>query len=103
MARKPTPPERKTVNYSVALGLDVIAFLEQQKVPLGFGASAELVRKLIESMRTWFNLPAYMAEAVEKDMERRGLNFFTYVQELLARHAQQLLKAEQEKDVGHKR
>jgi hypothetical protein len=66
------------------------AFLEEQKERLDVQYGADVVREIVEGLRTGFGLPAYQVELLEKEMASRKQNWITYLQELLARRYEQL-------------
>lgn len=92
-----TPPERKTLNYSVAMTVALSKYLESLAAEFELGSGAEVVRKLIEARRTWFALPPYQAARLEEELKARKLSFLTYVQEVLAREYEALSKKDAEK------
>lgn len=51
---------------------------------------AHALRTLISACRTTFWLPPYMVQLLTADMQRRELDLFRYVQELLARRSEEL-------------
>lgn len=97
MARQATPPELKDVSFSVAMPPDLLKFLGEQQKELGYKSVAEVIRRLSESMRSFFGLPPYMVELVRADMERRKLDWFQYVQTLIAERYETLRAEAQHK------
>jgi hypothetical protein len=50
------------------------------------------INRMLESLRTWFGLPAMVAEAVEKDRAALGLGRLEYMQYLVFRRYEALAK-----------
>ena len=78
------------IGFTVKLTPLQYNFLERQKAKLDVQFGADVGREIVEGLRTWFSLPAYQVEVLEKDMASRKLNWITYVQELLARRYEEL-------------
>lgn len=97
MGRPPTDPDKKMVGFTVKLTPQQLAFLDAQKAKLDVQYGADVVREIVEGLRTWFGLPAYQAEVLQKDMASRKLTWITYVQELLARRYELLQQEQQAK------
>lgn len=93
-AAKPSFPQ-----FSIRLYPDDLAFVrELRRRDRAFGDSPrrslnEVIRTLVTAMRTWFGLPRFMAEALEADMRVRGLDLYGYLQDLLARHYEELARS----------
>lgn len=100
MPRKPTPPERKDVNYSVAMPLEMASYLsEVAPVEFRVKSGADVVRLLVSSVRTMWSLPPFMADRLTQDMRERNVTFAELMQDLAARHYEKL----KEHDAGKKR
>jgi len=86
MPKPPEPPtsQRRLVSFTMKLNLAESSFVEDLKEKTGLPA-AEIVRGFLNAFRNWFDLPAYMAAELRKQMEERGLNERQYFSELLAR------------------
>ena len=84
--------------FSIRLSPDDLAFVrELRRRDRAFGDSPrrslnEVIRTLVTAMRTWFGLPRFMAEALAADMRGRGLDLYGYLQDLLARHYEELAR-----------
>lgn len=76
--------QRRLVSFTMKLNPAESKFIEDLKKKTGFPA-AEIVRGFLNAFRNWFDLPAYMAAELRKQMEERGLNERQYFSELLAR------------------
>jgi hypothetical protein len=63
----------------------------RRRRPSAASGVGELIRDYVRCFRTWFQMPPYQAEALEKDCKKRGLNQREYIQEILARHYQEQL------------
>jgi len=87
-------PRKKTpdVNFSVKLAQDDMSFLERLKDQLGYAAIADVLRDIVEALRTTFGLPLYQAERLQQDMAARKMNVIQYLQELLARRYEELAR-----------
>jgi hypothetical protein len=85
MPRPPTDPDKKMLNFSVNLLPDERLYVEELKQALDKQHAGEAVRELIKNLKTFFGLPAYQVEVLQKDMASRKHNWVTYLQELLAR------------------
>ena len=93
-AAKPSFPQ-----FSIRLSPDDLEFVrELRRRDRAFGDSPrrslnEVIRTLVSAMRTWFGLPRFMTEALEADMRVRGLDLYGYLQDLLARHYEELSRS----------
>lgn len=85
MGRPPTDPDKKLIGFTVKLTPLQYNFVERMKPRLDVQFGADVIREVVEGLRTWFGLPAYQVEVLEQDMAARKLNWITYIQELLAR------------------
>src|ERR1700722_7567154 len=94
MGRPPTDPDKKMLGFTVKLTPPQHAFLDELKEELNVQFGADVVREMVEGLRTWFGLPGYQVELLEKDMKTRKQNWKTYLQELLARRYE-ILQQEQ--------
>jgi hypothetical protein len=90
MSRPPTDPDKRMMNFTVKVTPQQHAFLDELKGKLDVQFSADVVREVIEGLRTWFGLPAYQVDLLKKDMASRKLNWISYLQELLARRYEKL-------------
>jgi hypothetical protein len=81
------------VSFTVKLLVDDHAFLRALQLKRRLKALGESVRVLVDAARTLFWLPPYQAARVRRDMDDRGLDVLTYVQELLARRYEALALA----------
>src|SRR5687768_11469521 len=102
MGRPPTDPDKKMLGFTVKLTPQQHSFLEQQKAKMDVQFGADVVREVVEGLRSWFNLPAYQVELLQKDMAARKLNWITYLQELLARRYEALQRDQANKGRGAK-
>jgi len=90
MPRPPTDPDKKMLSFTVKLTPQQHAFLDAQKAKLDVQFGADVVREVVEGLRSWFSLPSYQVEVLQKDMASRKLNWISYLQELLARRYEAL-------------
>ena len=66
MGRPPTDPDKKMMGFTVKLTPQQLQFLDSQKVKLDVQFGADVVRDIVEGLRTWFGLPAYQVELLQK-------------------------------------
>lgn len=85
-----TPAERIDLSFTLRLPPDDMKFLEQRKKELEANANAEALRDVIKNLRTWFGLPAFMVDRLERERKERELTLIDYIKELLALRYQQL-------------
>lgn len=57
---------------------------------LGVAYNAEAIREVISQLRTWFRLPANVAEALKKDADAHQLHTLDYLQMLLHKRYESL-------------
>ena len=84
---------KNLVNFTVKLTPGQLQYLESLAEALEVSTEASALREVLEQFRRWFHLPAYQREALQKDLADRKVNILRYVQELLARHHEELAKA----------
>ncbi len=85
-----TPAERIDLSFTLRLPPDDMKFLEQRRKELEANANAEALRDIIKNLRTWFGLPAFMIDRLERERKERDLTLIDYIKELLALRYQQL-------------
>lgn len=91
MARTPTSSGNKNlVNFTVKLTPGQLRYLESLEPALGVSSQPSVLRELLEQFQSWFRLPVYQREALQKDMAARKANILQYIQELLARHFEEI-------------
>jgi len=98
-----TPLETKQVQVSVYLSPDDAAWLPELKNQLSKTSSTDVFREIVKNLRTWFSLPSFMVEVLQKEAEEKGQNILDYVRDVLGRHAQSLLMEQKGKPEKHKR
>ena len=93
----------KTI-ISIRMPIEVLNFVEGESrsraASLGLkGADVEgainitaQINRMLESLRSWFGLPAMVADAVEKDRAALGLGRLEYLQHLVFRRYEALVK-----------
>jgi hypothetical protein len=84
---------RNLVNFTLKLTPGQLRYLERMEPVLGASSQQNVLRELLEQLQTWFRLPVYQREALQKDMAGRKAHIFQYIQELLARHHEKLRDA----------
>lgn len=107
--RKPEPTRgspasaEKTI-ISIRMPIEVLHFVEGESrsraAGLGLkGADLEgainitaQINRMLESLRSWFGLPAMVADTVEKDRAALGLGRLEYLQHLVFRRYEALVK-----------
>lgn len=90
MGRPPTDPDKRMLGKTVRLTPQQWQFLDQQKEKLDVPYDADVVREVVEGLRTWFALPDYQFEVLEKEMAARKHNWLSYLKEVLARRYEAL-------------
>jgi len=83
---------KNLINFTVKLTPGQLKYLERLAEVLEVSTEASALREVLEQFRSWFRLPAYQREALQKDVAERKLNILRYIQELLARHYEELAK-----------
>lgn len=89
-----TPGERKEVAFSIKMSLEEMAYLDARKKELNYTSTAEVIRELVNSFRHWFGLPLFAAQRLAAEAEALNLSTVAYVREVLAKHAEELGRAE---------
>ena len=116
-----SPASAEKSIISIRMPIEVLNFVEGESRAraAGLGLKGEdletainitaQINRMLESLRTWFGLPAMVAEAVEKDRAALGLGRLEYMQYLVFRRYEALAKngpgfdREAEKSAGGKR
>jgi len=93
----------KTI-VSIRMPLEVLSFVESESRAraAGLGLKGQdlesainvtaQINRMLEALRSWFGLPAIVAEAVEKDRAALGLGRLEYLQYLVFRRYEALAK-----------
>src|ERR1043165_3261338 len=93
MARTPTSSNKNLINFTLKLAPSQLRYLEGLEPALGASSQQSVLREILEQFQSWFRLPVYQREALQKDMAARKANILQYFQELLARHYEALPSA----------
>jgi hypothetical protein len=103
MAKTPMPVDQEMRQLNVKVPPEDAHFVQEVLRPtLGFPYNAEAVREVISQLRTWFRLPAYVVELLQRDAAALGLNILQYLQMLLHRRYEELAAGEQQRGKGRR-
>jgi hypothetical protein len=93
----PKPPVSQ---FSIRLPPEDEAFVrELRKRGRSFGGGSarrslnEVIRTIVTAVRTYFGLPRFMVDVLAADMESRRLDMHAYLQDLLARRYEELVRS----------
>ena len=89
----PSSSNKNLVNFTLKLPPRQLEYLESLAPALGATSQQSVLREIMEQFQSWFRLPVYQREALQKDMAARKAHIFQYIQELLARHYEELREA----------
>jgi hypothetical protein len=99
-----SPASAEKTIISIRMPLEVLSFVEGESrlraAGLGLkGADLEgainitaQINRMLEALRSWFGLPAMVADAVERDRAALGLGRLEYLQHLVFRRYEALVK-----------
>jgi hypothetical protein len=99
-----SPASAEKTIVSIRMPIEVLKFLESESRAraAGLGLKGDdlesavnitaQINRMLESLRTWFGLPALVADAVEKDRTALGLGRLEYLQHLVFRRYEALAK-----------
>jgi hypothetical protein len=99
-----SPASAEKTIISIRMPIEVLNFVEGESRAraAGLGLRGEdlesainitaQINRMLESLRTWFGLPAMVAEAAEKDRAALGLGRLEYLQYLVFRRYEALAK-----------
>ena len=99
-----SPASAEKTIISIRMPIEVLNFIEGESrvraAALGLkGEELEnavnitaQINRMLESLRSWFGLPAVVAEAIEKDRAALGLGRLEYLQHLVFRRYEALVK-----------
>src|SRR6266540_6700622 len=99
-----SPASAEKTIISIRMPIEVLHFVEGESRTraAGLGLKGEdlesainitaQINRMLESLRTWFGLPAMVAEAVEKDRAALGLGRLEYLQYLVFRRCEGIVK-----------
>jgi hypothetical protein len=100
-----SPASAEKTIISIRMPIEVLNFVEGESRAraAGLGLRGEdlesainitaQINRMLESLRTWFGLPAMVAEAAEKDRAALGLGRLEYLQYLVFRRYEALAKS----------
>src|SRR5437764_2003357 len=92
MVQTPSSSNKNLVNFTLKLAPSDLEYLESLAPALGASSQQSVLREVMEQFQSWFRLPVYQREALQKDMAGRKANVLQYIQELLARHYEEVAK-----------
>jgi hypothetical protein len=104
MAKTPIPPEQETRQLNINLAPEDSEYIQETlRQQLGLPYNAEAVREVIATLRTWFHLPATVANTLKPDAASRHLNVLEYLQMVLHQHYEALAEhLSKKQDVGRR-
>jgi hypothetical protein len=92
LTKSPIPADQEMRQLNVKVPPEDSEYVQEVLRPqLGFPYNAEAVREVISQLRTWFNLPAYVVEALKNNAETEGLHTLDYLQMLLLKRYESLV------------
>lgn len=92
-AKKPQSIEREFVQQSIRFQPQHLKWLTERADSISASLNA-VVRQLVDDARAFYGLSPTMVEALEKDRVSRGLDYRSYIQDLLTQRYRELLRAE---------
>lgn len=94
--------DRDFIQQSIRFQPQHLKWLTERAEQMSASLNA-VVRQLVDDARAYYGLSPTMVETLEKDRLSRGLDFRSYVQDLLTQRYRELLRAEFEREGAHKR
>ena len=85
--------DRDFIQQSISFKPQHLKWLTERAEQMSASLNA-VVRKLVDDARAYYGLSPTMVESLEKDRLARGLDFRSYIQDLLTRRYRELLRAE---------
>src|SRR3954466_6332463 len=92
VVQTPSSSNKNLINFTLKLAPSQLRYLESLEPALGASSQQSVLRAILEQFQSWCRLPVYQREALQKDMTGRKANILQYIQELLARHFEELSK-----------
>jgi len=83
---------KNLLQFTIKLTPSQLKYLEDLAEALGLSTQRSALREVLEQFQSWFRLPVSMRERLKKDVAERRVNILRYVQELMARHSEELAK-----------
>ena len=83
---------KNLLQFTVKLTPGQLKYLDDLAGVLGLSTQRSALREVLEQLQSWFRLPVSMREALKKDVAERRSNILRYLQELMARHYEELAK-----------
>jgi len=90
VARTSTSSNKNLINFTLKLAPSQLRYLKSLEPALRASSQQSVLREILEQFQSWFRLPVYQREALQKDMGSRKAHILQYIQELLARHFEEL-------------
>ncbi|HYV46115.1 MAG TPA: hypothetical protein VFA20_14695 [Myxococcaceae bacterium] len=83
---------KNLLQFTIKLTPSQLKYLEDLAEALGLSTQRSALREVLEQFQSWFRLPVSMRERLKKDVAERRVNILRYLQELMARHSEELAK-----------
>jgi GAF domain-containing protein len=93
MAQTPSSGSKNLINFTVKLAPSQLRYLESLAPALGATSQQSALREVLEQFQSWFRLPVYQREALQKELAAKKISILQYIQELLARHFEEIREA----------
>ena len=90
MPKTPSTSNKNLINFTLKLTPGQLEFLESLAPALGVSSQQSVLREILEQFQSWFRLPVYQREALQKELAAKKVHILQYVQELLARHFEEI-------------
>lgn len=92
-SQQPQTAERDFVQQSIRFQPHHLKWLTERADAIS-GSLNAVVRQLVDDARGFYGLSPTIVDALEKDREAKGLDYRSYVQDLLSQRYRELLRAE---------
>src|SRR5687767_7990695 len=93
VVQTPSSSNKNLVNFTLKLAPSQLKYLESLAPALGATSQQSVLREVLEQFQSWFRLPVYQREALQKELAGRKVSILQYIQELLARHFEEIRDA----------
>src|SRR5688572_7715764 len=78
VARTSTSSNKNLINFTLKLAPSQLRYLESLEPALGVSSQQSVLREILEQFQSWFRLPVYQREALQKDMGSRKAHILQY-------------------------
>src|SRR5438552_2253757 len=92
VVQTPSSSNKNLINFTLKLAPSQLEYLESLAPALGASSQQSVLREVLEQFQSWFRLPVYQREALQKELAAKKVDILRYIQELLARHFEALAK-----------